>query len=362
MENNIFNKLFTLEDIEEIKNTKNSKSLHIIQPILYLFDKNNRNENYNTNFSLNSIFLSDNQYYLNNKKKEIMEESDFTNINGKLGEIRCYGYLLSSFMNTNINTTPIKVSNNQTADFQISNPQTNETIYIEVNTKQCNDKESEKYKIYKDNLNQNINQHTTIVKNRKISIDLFSFAPFGRTKDHTNIDVIQKISQIKQSKYQIPENEYGILWLDFQSQDIAGLISLEHAEPLWYNRNFGMFSGVLWYALYGKKYLPIFISSQFDLNYKGYEKFYKMKHDGLFMQRKDISAVIIAEETYSLYFENPFCEKRIPLWFLEKIINIPHFKYEHSRILFPKYDIKQEVNNNYKKIEKLSQYPNRTFD
>jgi hypothetical protein len=123
-----------------------------------------------------------------------------------------------------------------------------------------------------------------------------------------------------------------------------------------------MFSGVLWYALYGKIGLPIFNSSQFDLNYKGMENFETMKHDGLFLQRCDFSAVIVSNSEYTLFFENPFSKNKIPMWFIEKIINVHKFNYIYSKIPFPMYDIKKEIEDTYIKIENLSKIPNVSFD
>lgn len=360
-----FEKYFNVEKIEEFKNINNIEGKHIKHPILYLMQNPKMNVTYNTKFSfdyLNSI----NSDYLNKMIKKIEKEKNFSNINGLLGEIRTYAYLLDSFMNSNITINSVNTKKNiQTSDFEVINEKNKEKVYVEVNTKQCNDDESKKLQKYREDLEKKLCEETLNRTNNKpkINISTVSFAPFGRGKgkNDVNMKVIQKIAQTKQSKNQIPKKECGILWMDFQSEDINGVLDLKQSEPLWYIKNYGMFSGLIWYALYGKKNLPIFNSNQFDDAYKGYEKLHIMEHPGLFIQRKDISAVIISEGKYTLFFENPYSNKKIPMWFLKKIINVRNFNYEHSKIPFPRYSVKKRVKNDYIKIQKLSKMPNISF-
>lgn len=358
-------KYFDGNKIEQFKKINNSEGKHIKHPILYLIEDSTKELNYNTEKAFAVLNNKDNNYFKSMKKK-IENEKNFSNINGYLGEMRCYGSLLDAFTNNTL-VSPIKTKkDNQTADFEVVNEKNQEKVYIEVNTKQCNDNESKRFKKNRDDIQKKIKENQQDNKNiskPKVAIYTSCIAPFGAGKNciETNINVIQKIAQTKQGKNQIPKGEKGILWLDFQSEGIQGLLNLNQVQPLWYNKNYGMFSGLIWYALYGKKKLPIFSSTQFHDAYKGLGKLYKMEHDGLFLQRKDISAAIISSDKYTLYFENPFCKEKIPIWFLEGILNIPRFYYEYSIISFPTYNVKKEIKNRYKRIKDLSKIPNRSF-
>lgn len=358
-----WSKYFTIEEVKKFELMKNKEGKHIKHPIVHLINNENVDVSFNTKLSFDIINNCDDGY-LARMKAKIMEEQNFSNINGFLGEIRCYGYLLDSFNDNNITVKPIPTTkNNQTSDFEVINEENNEKVYIEVNTKQSNDKESKDlYKFHK-NFDKSLkNERQNKMDNKpKVCMSITSFAPFGRSKDKSRIDAIQKIAQTKQNKNQIPKGSIGILWMDFQSEGISKMIDLDESKPLHYIRNFGMFSGVLWHALYGKKDLPIFNSSQFHWAYKGLENFDRMQHEGLFIQRHDIAGVVFSEGRYTLMLENPFAEKQIPMWFLENIINTPKFNYEHSKIQFPRYNMQQEIENEYKRIIDLSKIPNRSF-
>lgn len=348
---NITNELesfFDSNEMEQFKSMKNSEETHIEHPIMYLL-KEKREACWNTELAFKLTSTYDNRYY-SKIKESIAKEQNYSSINGYLGEIRCYGYLLKCF-DENIIVKPIRTKKVKTPDFEVTNTLNNQKVYIEVHTKQCNKDESKRLFEYRKNLN---------IKEKKY--DVTSLAPFGRSKDHINIDVIQKLAQIKEEKHQIPENSIGILWIDLQSEDIGNMLGIYQAAPLWYNENYGMFSGVLWYALYGKKKLPIFNSSQFNLAYEGMENFQTMGHDGLFLQRQDFSAVIVSNSKYTLFFENPFSKDKIPMWFIEKIINVHRLDYTYSKIPFPIHDIKKEIEDTYMKIESLSKIPNISFD
>lgn len=357
-------KYFDTNTIEQFKKMKDSDGKHIKHPITYLIEDATPELKYNTTRAFLVLNNKDNNYFERMKKK-IEKGNDFSNINADLGEMRCYGSLLDVFTN-NILIRPIKPQKHQTADFELVNEKNEEKVYIEVHAKQCNDIESKNFKKSRDDIQKKIKENQQNNKNivkPKVDIYISKIAPFGEGKSciETNINVIQKMAQIKKGKNQIPKGEKGILWLDLQSEGIQGLLNLNQVQPVWYNKNYGMFSGLIWYALYGKKKLPIFSSTQINDDNKVYGKSYKMEHDGLFLQRKEVSAAIISSDKYALYFENPFCKEKIPIWFLERILNIPRFYYEYSIIPFPAYNVKKEIKSRYKKIKKLSKIFNINF-
>lgn len=330
---------------------ENNEGTHIKHPVTYLLQEN-AEVCRNTTSAFTIISNYDNEYY-SKIKDRIVKEQNYSNINGYLGELRCYGYLLQCFDKT-ISVKPVSTKNVQTPDFVVTNTLNNEKVYVEVNTKQCNVEESKKLAKHREDWLKK-------EKKKPVDIDISVLAPFGVSKDHANIDAIQKLAQIKQKKQQIPESSTGILWIDLQSEGMDRILGIHQAAPLWYIGSYGMFSGILWYALYGKKELPIFNSSQFHVAYKGMENFETMRHDGLFLQRQDFSAVIVSGSKYTLFFENPFSKNKIPMWFIEKIINVRNFDYISSKIPFPTYDIKREIEDTYIKIENLSKIPNRSF-
>lgn len=242
----------------------------------------------------------------------------------------------------------LKKVNGSKPDFKVHNNEGEESVYIEVNTKQCNPKESIKIKTFREENFKNSSEH--------IKIRYTSYAPFGRTKNHVNIDAIRKIAQIKEDNYQIPREEIGVLWIDLQSEGINNIIDIKNASPLHYNKLYGMSSGVLWYSMYGKKGMSVFLSDLINSSNINIKEHKRLEFDGLLVQRKnDISAVVISADDYTVFFENPFCEKRIPFWFLENIINMPRFNYEFSKIRFPDYDLKRDIEESYERIYKLSQ-------
>lgn len=354
-------KFFSIRKIKKFELMKDSYGRHIVHPILYLIKHSKSKATFNTKRTFDIINTYDTNYLRKMKKKiegKMKMKQDFTSINGFLGEIRCYGYLLDCFIDNYINISPVPTNKNSpTPDFEILNKINNEKIYIEVNTKQCNDDKSKKLVNFLYNSNKNLCKTKT---DSPTHTRITYLAPFGCYNNDVNINVIRTISAIKQGSKQFSNSPPCILWIDFQSESIDGLIDLNQAEPLWYKKNYGMFSGVIWYGLYGKEGLPIFNSNQFDSTYNGPQSCDIMMDNGLFIKNNQITATIISESRYTLLFENPFSNKQLPIWLLEKIINLPNFNYEHSRIQFPRYDIKQEIEKIYSKIENLAKIPSRS--
>ena len=99
-------KYFDGNKIEQFKKINNSEGKHIKHPILYLIEDSTKELNYNTEKAFAVLNNKDNNYFKSMKKK-IENEKNFSNINGYLGEMRCYGSLLDAFTNNTL-VSPIK--------------------------------------------------------------------------------------------------------------------------------------------------------------------------------------------------------------------------------------------------------------
>lgn len=98
------------DNIEKFQNMQDYAGKHIIHPIIYLCNNKEKTVYYNTQKAFVNLKYNNIQFF-NRSKRNIEKENDFNNINGILGEVRCYGYLLECFQNISnieVNVIPQK--------------------------------------------------------------------------------------------------------------------------------------------------------------------------------------------------------------------------------------------------------------
>lgn len=160
----------------------------------------------NVLFSYNIVKAHNYDWLKKNKSKLL----DGNNAMAIIGELCCYGYLLSSFGSNNIEA--IKPENKSTPDFEVRN-NNGEKVYIEVNTIQMNGDEQEALKRF--HYERELPTHT------RISIREHCVTPFGR-KNASCVEenVIHKLCQIKGEEKQFNEELSSVLWVDLQEQHV----------------------------------------------------------------------------------------------------------------------------------------------
>lgn len=94
-------------------------------------------------------------------------------------------------------------------------------------------------------------------------------------------------------------------------------------------------SNELWYAFYGEKGMPIYENWESVFDYRLISP--KMRYNGRFHKDSNskVSAVIFSFPNSTIIYENPYCENKIPEWFIKGAFSLRWFEYEHSKINFP---------------------------
>lgn len=344
----LFGNFFSDDELENF--TKTIKGLS--HPIYYLINpyqcsSNNYNgfTNANTQYAFNLI-KRNNQEWLDLNKKRLLNIVDRSDSASMLGEIRCFGYLLEAF--AQYKTETVKTGSSPTPDFKVSN--NTESVIIEVNSPQLNDKERKSLEEFYSNKNQAVNntvrEHLTV--------------PFGTQNAKCVAEnVICKLAYIKSEEHQLNEKEHNVLWVDLQDEYIDLLSDrADSSSPIFTGNGYGVsetfYSNELWYAMYANKGTPIFedLSLNDGIPVK---ELPVMTHNGRFCKERHskLSAFVFSFPNATVIYENPHT-KPLPKWFIETIQGIRWFKYQGSKLNFPGRILRKQLRIDRKIITSLS--------
>ena len=345
-----FDGFFTDSDISVCKNLVNGN----VHPLMYYFTQDVCDSSNCFNYTKNNIVssykavMANDKDWLHKNKNRLIDE-DISNATSAIGELRCYGVLLSAFGADNVKPIP-ESKYKTTPDFYVCN-EYNEKIFIEVNTVQTNGDEFKKLtdfnSVEKTKLHQNI-----VVCERCI-------APFGRKNaDCITENVIHKLCQIKQNENQFDDKNTSLLWVDLQDHNVNLLYNRAMSSCPIMTYNGMLFSNEFWYSLYGEKGFPVF--EGYYIN--DFRRISTMKHSGRFHSNNNskIDAVIFSLPNSIVIYENPNSKNPIPRWFLENLFSISCFNYQGSKINYPSNNLLKQLEidknniNSFAKSEDLN--------
>ena len=345
-----FNGLINENEVEGLlKNRKQGETHPLVKMLSDIYDSSGDFEccRGNTIFAFREIQRNDSAW-LSQEKKKVLNHSDYTASLAALGEIRCYGYLLSVFEE---NAKSIHVQKKKTPDFYVTNGI--EKVIIEVNTLQMNGDEATELKEF---------HAMPPDRDQKITIREKSVVPFGakNTKCLT-LNVIHKICQVKGGEKQFSGELPTILWIDIQS-DYVNMISgrSTHTSPVFTGKGYSdheeFFSNELWYAVYGEKEMPVFEAHSLDKYCGGLKaELPLLEHGGRFSRKNTSKAdgIIFSFPQCTIFYENPYSKKPIPIWCIEKLTQMHRFKIQCSKMNFPGKQLKKQLRIDKKTIQNL---------
>lgn len=305
----------------------------------------------NTERSLNLIYENDIKFFTKEKKNNLIG-CDRTNASAVLGEIRCYGALLDAFGKSQVKHVNER-KESKTPDFLINLGE--QQIEIEVMTLQMDGNEARNLSAFE---NADVTHSGDGILLRE-----HLTRPFGNKKrSGTTPSVIYKLCSIKEDAEQLGGNKPGILWIDCQDEYMNQISPrLDIDGPIYSSRGMGscvkgLSSNEIWYSLFAHKGDLILDGESLDSGEGIKRKPDKMMLDGKFAKKKTskrISAAIFYGPNAMCIYENPFAKKRLPECFRIKLMGNLTFKYENSRIDFPKGQLKNKLKNDYKVLKKL---------
>lgn len=285
-----------------------------------------------------------NQPWLSALKTRLIDQSDFTNSSGALGEIRAYGALLETWMK--INPQPSVPGKNVVPEFEANAG--DGAVIVEVHSRQLDEDDAEAAAEHNRMLNarhQAEVQKEQSAKSGKtvITTAVSTVAPFGAPKsdktgkykegDSILTNAISRIAGIKNNEKQVDPSKPFVLWLDFQDPTVWGLpIADEQLAPLYSESKDGKVeTGPLWFALYGRKGDPMIETEDFTYRVRN------MLHDGRFSQTikahggpTRVSAVVYAMPRATVLMENPFPVLPLPPNFRAELLKLPFFCLDRS--------------------------------
>lgn len=329
-----FGEYISTDEIIECMESANGND----NPLIYLFTKKVTDSSNSFGYTKHNVISAlgcvkrfDYNWLIKNKKR-LLDGNNINNATAAVGELCCYGYLISAFGSNYVKE--ITTKNTPTPDFYVCN-ENGEKVYIEVNTVQINDDE---FKALKD-----FNLHREFPANQKIVVREHSVAPFGRKKASCiSENVIHKLCQIKSDEEQFDNTTPSVLWVDLQEQHVNILYNRASSScPIMTWRE-TIYSNELWYAFYGEKEMPI---------YENYDPIYNLKktpvmrHNGRFHIKSNskIDAVVFCFPNSTIIYENPFSKKPLPNWFIKNMFSIRWFSFQGSKINFPSNRLKEQL-------------------
>lgn len=357
----VFNNLINDINFQEI--LSNASANHIDHPIIYLLKDENEyidssGSRMKTVQNTKTAILSLQNNYLGwlQKTEKKFLEKDYANISAALGEIRCFGYLIETFGAQNVKN--IHEESRPTPDFEITIGK--QTINVEVNTVQMNQRERDALEQFRDLNNRS---------HGPVSISEHIIHPFGsKIGVTTTQSVILKLISIKEKNNQLSDKVPSILWIDLQDEYMNSLADrIDKAGPYFSGKGHGsgegIFSNELWYSLYSEKDDPIFEGGSLNPDEGNEFVVGKCVHCGKFMEPKykNVSAVIFCGPGGVVLFENTKAKKKLPRCFFEKIVSGRWFKIESCRMNYPGKFLKRSIRLDKKCLKAMGKKKFFTF-
>lgn len=253
-------------------------------------------------------------------------------ISSNLGEIKAFGLLYRSFLGKNLICS---FSNGSDFSSTIKSQGENYKICIEVNTPLAGDDEG---------------KTTLDLENSKHSWGNFQMkevAPFGlpqrKSIDSVTSEAISKIAAIKKEEKQFEDNTINILWVDFVNPFLSELDLLESHEKPFIIFNNDIFTGNIWWAMYGKKRHQVLVRA----NGFSEPETYKMEYNGRLQQNTKIDFVIFNMKNGISIFEKMNNHKtKIPEDFYKGLFTFAaRQEYSKMWINYPVNNLKEKVDN-----------------
>lgn len=275
------------------------------------------------------LVKNENEQWLKEKIKIILEDKDLSNVSASLGEIRAYGELIWIWKS---NIKPGRSG----SDF--STELNGKTIKIEVNTPQHRTK-------------RHILDHESFGSDR-IKGRVYEIFPFGwpeRDTDNVQGEATSKLAAIKQKEHQFEENSINILWLDLKDPMLWVLdFGIEQFLPISAFRE-EITSGAFWNAFYAKKESYIF--DQLSMHGLA-SRIYKIEYDGRFWGKSLIDFVIADTRTDKIVFQNHKRKSSIPNDLFQSLHRLFGFNLELSWLDWPrKGQLEMRVQQELAKIQ-----------
>lgn len=331
---NIFKGVICENDLKKCKALPNGND----NPLVYLFTQevidSSNSFGYTKENVISSINIINNcdPNWLIKNKSYLLDGNEIHNAYAALGELCCYGYLISAFGADYVSA--IATEKTPTPDFCVSDDN-GEKVYIEANTVQMNGEEYDELKEFKSNKNSQTNQRITVREH--------SIVPFGRQNARCVAEnVIHKLCQIKDDENQFYKDYPSALWVDLQSPHINILHKRAESSCPIITFHETIYSNELWYALYGEKGMPI---------YENYDPIFNIRqaplmlHNGRFhiSNQSIIDAVIFCLPCSTVIYQNPHSKKPIPKWFMEKTFLMRWFSFQGSKTNYPSNDLEKQL-------------------
>ena len=171
-----------------------------------------------------------------------------------------------------------------------------------------------------------------------IRMKITSVMPFRRpqrpTKDNVQGEATSWLAGLKKEEHQFSENQVGILWIDFQDEDLSLIATPESlGVPIGQFRE-DLTSGPLWMAWYGQKNDPVY--ANYPANpLPTHEPVYHMEFDGRFGKPSKIDFVIADFGTTQIVLGNPRTRKSGAAHLPQYFYRLPGFSPELSWLDWP---------------------------
>ena len=281
---------------------------------------------------------SQNQTFQKKIKKQLIGK-DLQNINGALGEVRCFGYLFSVF---GLNVKPIKESETPTPDFEVKCE--NDSILIEVNTLQVNKKEVDKFDIFKEKYDSNgVYERVTV---------------FQKPNKSYIRSVYEKLTNAKKDSKQLTDiNNPTILWIDLHDSYISKIAyRIDKSGPYFSTADGNIMFNELWYSVYATENMAMFNCSNLHCGEGIKTNLPKTKFGGRFddLENNFISAIVYYGPNGLVIFENPNASYKLPDSFIKYFSKGENFKIENSRINFPTNNLKERIEIEKESVNELA--------
>ena len=288
----------------------------LFHPILDLFRDCCSSNNYegfryfNTLHSFRLIKQYDKKWIDNNKN--IIIGKDISSSSAKLGELRCYGYLMEAFLPKNVKCIP--ENDSPTPDFVVNIGDT--AVSFEVNTLNINGDEFQKMVDFSNCLSGEC-----------------SIAPYGRKKAKTiNENVIHKLTQTKGEEHQLACAKHHVLWIDVQNEEMNILGERANASgPIFTGlgtNGIALYSNELWYACYGRIGDALFENIYLSNMNGGIKttRLPRLRHNGRFAYKScsKYEMIFFSFPNAVIAYENPFYCK-FPNEFYNSLFSLNRF-------------------------------------
>jgi hypothetical protein len=316
-----------------------------LHPVAYLLQHSSTPETDNTARALQWIRQNDASWLTGDRNKRLLDTTDFSNAASVLAELRAYGYLgIAGF-----NPVPVPTASTRTPDFLVRSRR-GDPLEVEVHAKHLSPSATAA-------MAEGVRRREELrhdLREGGIGTVETEVRPFGDAvkPGDTNItNAISKVASIKAGDHQFHQGMPGLYWLDFQDVHNwnmaltadAALPVLSFREELW--------SGSVWYGLYGQKGLPVFEGFNPRLHPGGV---FAMAHDGRFLQTGRVAAVLVSLPSATIMLEHPQADIPLPAPFRMHFIELPHARVELSILNWTPNEVDATASIHRKLIEALA--------